>query len=753
MSGRRFLLVLFLLAGSCFAVLVERALAEDAPAATGAAHDHWAYRPLKDIDPPTPRDGAWAHNPIDRFILHDLEVHGVRPAPPADRRTLLRRVYLDLIGIPPTPAEQQAFLADKSADAFARVVDDLLARPQYGERWGRHWLDVVRYAETQGYERDEPKPYAWRYRDYVIDAFNSDKPYDRFLTEQLAGDELDGADSETRTATSFLRIGPFDTIAADRKLARYDQLDDVVGTTASAFLGMSIRCARCHDHKFEPIPQADYYRMLSIFEPLKGDGKATLVGSAEQIARNDEAVAKVDAEVEPLEARLDVLRLQILDRASAPDAGAQKKQKIDRGAAKKLSGELTAALRPQPAKRSKQEKEQLAKVRLKVDAAARRGATDDEAREYEQLQTTIAAANAKRPAGMFAYVFTEDSQHPGATHIFLRGDVNQPGPEVQPRVPSVLQSPPPQPPEPTAHTSGRRLWLAHWMTGPASPLVARVMANRVWQYHFGRGIVGTPNDLGTHGDPPTHPELLDYLAQQLVANGWHLKSLHRAICLSNTYQMSAGYDAGNPGAESDPQDKLLWHFPSHRLESEAMRDQILAVSGALNLERGGPSVYPPLAQKVVGDSAQLGWGTSDEREASRRTVYVYVKRATSVPELEVLGLPDTSSSCDVRSAAITPLQPLMLLNSKFITEQAVKFAERVKRDAGDDPAAQVRRAFELALCRGPRADELEAALAFLKSQPAPSAPQKPANDQQEVLSPLGSFCLVLLNTSEFAYAN
>ncbi len=408
------------------------------PSLAERGKDHWAFQPVRVPAVPSVHDCGWVRLPVDAFVLARLEAAGLRPAPPADKRTLLRRVTFDLIGLPPTPAEQRAFLADDSPEAFAKVVDRLLARPEYGERWGRHWLDVVRYAESNGYERDGTKPSAWRYRDYVLDAFNNDKPYDHFVREQIAGDELPGWNAQMQIATTFLRLGTWDDEPANPTVDRYDQLDDVLGVTATAFLGLTLRCARCHHHKFEPFSQADYYRMLAVFQPLR----RPRIGRKEldhPVGNDDERVGWKERSQEP----------------------------------------------PR------------------------------------------------------AYVWFEEGPKAPATHILKRGNPNMEAEEVGPGLPAVLVHTRPPPPVPLPTSTGRRLWLARWLADENNPLTARVMVNRVWMHHFGKGLVATPNDFGLMGEPPSHPELLDWLAARFVADGWRLKPIHRLLVLSSTYQTSA----------------------------------------------------------------------------------------------------------------------------------------------------------------------------------------------------------------------
>jgi hypothetical protein len=631
--------LLRLLPGVLFAVLLCAPTTRGDDTKPAAAH--WSFQPVHRPALPAVRDRGWPRTPVDAFVLARLEKAGLRPNLPADPRTLLRRVHLDLTGLPPTPAVQRAFLADPSPAAYARVVENLLARPAYGERWARHWLDVARYADTNGYERDGDKPNAWRYRDWVIDAFNADLPYDRFVLHQLAGDEVRDADAASKIATTFLRLGTWDDEPADDAIDRYDQLDDVLGVTASTFLGLTLRCARCHDHKFEPFTIADYYRLLAVVTPLKRP----------QLGRAD------------------------LDRL--------------------VGGLFTRA-----------------------------------------------------------YIWYEDGPKAPQTHILKRGDPERPGKLVEPGLPGVLAPTPLPPPQPLARSTGRRLWLARWIASAGNPLTARVMVNRLWQYHFGRGIVGTTNDFGLAGERPTHPELLDWLAAELTERGWSLKHLHRLIVLSAAYQTSCAPGAGEQHLERRL--ALFGRWRQRRVEAEVLRDSVLAVSGRLLRQARGPGVYPPLAKNVLRTQSRagLGWGRSDERQSSRRSVYVFAKRSLVPPELELFDTPDTTSSCERRPVSITGPQALTLLNGTFYNEQAAHFAERLLREAGSEAAAQVRRAYALALCRPPSPEEEKLVLAFLARQrrqieAEQKAAGQPASDA--VQRALAAFCLVLFNSNEFVY--
>lgn len=594
-----------------------------------ADRKHWAFQPVKPRTVPLVKDAAWAQNPVDAFVRGKLEAKGWAPAPPAEKRALLRRVYLDVVGLPPTIAEQDGFLNDASPDAWQRVVERLLASPRYGERWGRHWLDVVRYAETNGYERDAAKPSVWRYRDYVIRAFNDDKPFDRFILEQLAGDEVPDATAETLIATGYYRLGPWDDEPADPKEDRFDQLDDIISTTSQAFLGLTMGCARCHNHKFEPLTMHDYYRMVAIFDPLR----------------------------RPADGRTE------LDRPLVP------------------KGQFVSWFRPGP-----------------------RG-----------------------------YFMEERSAKPPESHLLIRGSAARPGPKVEPGLPTVLAAKQPPFLPSGEHTTRRRLTLARWIANCDNPLTARVMVNRVWQFHFGDGLVRTPSDFGTQGQEPTHPELLDWLAGWFMDNGWSIKKLHRLILTSETYRMSRR--SVPEYAEKDPETRLLWRVPYHRLEVEAIRDSVLTVSGRLNHAMYGKSVLPPIPKEVLEGNSDPDkvWHASDERSASRRTIYVHTKRALMFPLLDTLDFCDTAKTAARRNVTTVAPQALSLFNGDFVNQQAKYFAERLEREAGPDFGTQIDLAYRLSLCRPPTERERQRLSAFMTT----------AGREQ--------MCRVILNLNEFVY--
>ncbi|MDA1137151.1 MAG: DUF1549 domain-containing protein [Planctomycetota bacterium] len=687
-----------------------------------AREKHWAFQPLQQPVVPQVTNAAWARTPIDAFILRKLEAAGIEPTPAAKAETLLRRVYLDLIGLLPTPAEQKAFLENPSDEAYQKVVVNLLSRPQYGERWARHWLDVVRYAETKGYERDDFKPNVWRYRDWVIRALNDDMPYDRFITEQLAGDEIEGTDASTQTATTFLALGPYDTIAENRNRVFHDTMDDVLGTTASAFLGLTLQCARCHDHKFEPLSQEDYYRFAAAFTPLQTEiGEGRELGTEAEVEVNRQANQIIDQQIAGI-------KDEMLQWALPTLAEVQKVKTLPNGKAPRINEKdwltVLEALQIPADKRNSPQAELLKKFQQRIleDTGDAVKGQPTEA-EWKAFNDRMVPINATRPKPPKAWRFFEPNSSPKPTHLMVRGDADQPGKEVEFGLPGVLKPVNFTQPESTRKTSGRRLWLANWMSSNGRPLVARVMANRIWQYHFGRGFVENANDLGANGGAPSHPELLDWLANELVQGGWKMKRIHQMIALSSVYRMSASHL--QPG--SDPDGRLLSRWPLHRLTAEAIRDSILSVSGRLNDKMYGESIHPPFDQMVVGASSQAQWKKSSEEDAARRSVYVFAKRAIPLPDLAILDLADSASSCDRRDVSTTPVQSLLLLNGNLAWEHASHFADRLRKEAENDRQKQIEFAFQIALCRKPTMPEIQAALAFFdgkKESPAPPEKQE-----------------------------
>ena len=704
---------------------------------------------------PKVKNAAWVRSPVDAFVLARLEEEGIRPAAPADRATLLRRTYLDVIGLPPTPEEVSSFVNDKSANAYQEAVDGLLARPQYGERWARHWLDLVRYAESNGYERDRTKPHAWRYRDYVIDAFNRDKPYDRFLTEQLAGDELADSNAEAQIAATFLRLGTWDDEPADPKVDRYDQLDDVLGVTATALMGLTLRCARCHDHKFEPLTQKDYYRLLAVFEPLKRpqDGQADLdrlAGTEEELSDYQIATAEADDLIAPFQRQVEDIGKTIQKRLFAKSEVRQDLSWLDHA-------ETVLAFRTDPKNRTPKQKELIEGFNERLDLETRAEASGKEKLELEGLQERIKAGNdARPPEPPRAYVWYEDDPEPPVSRVLLRGDVSTPGDEVQPGVPTVLARSQLEPPQATKKTTGRRLWLARWVTAPDNPLVARVMVNRLWQWHFGEGLVASESNFGLMGKSPSHPKLLDYLATEFVSSGWSVKHIHRLILNSSTYGLASSWN--DKAAGIDPEGELLWRWTPRRLEAEVIRDSLLAMGKRLNLKMAGPSVYASLPSAVLEGQSRPGegWGNSDENEAARRSIYIFAKRSLAVPELEVLDAPDTTSSCEQRMVSTTGPQALTFLNGDLTNEQARHLASRLQSEAGAQIGSQVERAFRLVLSRPATTKERKAVLAFLKAQERKIKADPGADelaDDEAARRALEAFCLVLLNSNEFFYLN
>ena len=680
-------------------------------------HEHWGFSKPRIADVPKVNNAQWNRNPIDQFIYKQLQDSGLKPNRKADKRTLIRRATYDLTGLPPTFKEVEAFLNDNSGDAWEKLIDRLLDSPHYGERWGRHWLDLVRYAETNSYEVDGPKPFAWKYRDYVIQSLNDDKPYDQFVREQIAGDEMEEVTVETMTATGFYRLGIYDNAPADRTLARADELDDIVTTISQVFLGLTVNCARCHDHKIDPISQADYYKMVSLvsdIEPYDNKGLNTNYDVSSPETRD--RFNRLTQEINDWTAQLRVVEQRGIVKMSAEDQrkteGRQRKQVLR----EKIKDYLSDA-----------------DWKLRLSLTKNINANRKAIKEIPNRETVLSVARS--------------NPNPPVTRVLFRGNPHVPQDEVSPGFPELFQSEPPTIPQPKsgAKTAGRRKVLAAWITAPENRMTARVMANRVWQFHFGRGIVRSSNNFGQLGSPPTHPELLDYLAAQFAKNGWKLKTLHKLIMTSQTYQMSSSMNKA--GFAKDPDNDLFWRFDVRRLSAEEVRDSLLAVNGSLNPTLYGPSVYEKLPQEVLARQSQpgKGWGTSSEEERNRRSIYIYVKRSLLTPMLSVFDFPDTDRSCEARFTTLQPGQALSLLNSEFVHTQAKHLATRINQVVDGNARQKLTAAFEFVYARNATQEEIEDVMDLIK---------KLETDHKK--SPEESFelaCLSMLNWNEFIFVD
>ncbi len=681
----------------------------------------WSWQPVTRPDVP-PVESDRARNAIDHFILDRLARAGLKANPPADRRVLIRRAYYDLTGLPPTPVQVEAFVADDSPGAWERLIDELLASPRYGEKWGRHWLDLVRYAESNGYERDDSKPFVWRYRDWVISAFNDDKPYDEFLVEQLAGDEMDQVTPERIIATGYYRLGKWDDEPADPELAWYDDMDDVLATTSQAMLALTINCARCHDHKIDPIPQADYYRMLAFFRNVRRYGvraHETVVDASVRVIAPEEDQRLFRAERQRWQDKFDETETAL--------------EEIEEIVSKDFS--------PVEREEFQDEMKRVALVRTRTGDLI----SHEQADEYEAMFNARRELRENPPAALESALCVKESGiEPRETFVLIRGNPQSPSEEVEPGFPSVL-SPPEPDIRPTAEglSTGRRLALARWIANDNNPLTARVMANRLWQHHFGRGLVRSSSDFGFQGTPPTHPELLDLLANELVAGEWRLKRLHRLIMTSASYQMSS---AENPRAESaDPLNDLFWRFDMRRLTAEEVRDSILAVNGTLNTDQlAGPSIYPVIPDEVLQGQSMPGanWYTSIGEELNRRSVYIHVKRSLPVPLLESFDVADPDSPCPVRFNTVQPTQALGLINSDFLKSQAGAFANELRALAPDDVTGQVTIVLHRVTQRPPTELEIARGVDFINQLTT-------AGETAETA--LRHFCLLALNLNEFLF--
>jgi hypothetical protein len=739
--------------------LTARAPAANTPATekkfTDAQRKYWAWQKVGKPAVPTVKAPSWVRTPIDAFILAKLEEKNLKPNPPADKVTLIRRAYFDLIGLPPTPEQVQAFLADSSPAAFEKVVDELLASPHYGERWGRHWLDLARYADTQGFKADEMRPNVWRFRDYVIQAFNDDKPYDRFVKEQIAGDELYPTDPSAKVATGFNRLWPDESNLANPILMRQEILDDITDTVSSVFMGLTYGCAKCHDHKFDPILQKDYYKLEAFFAGTTNSDRSSLL-TGDQASRYQQQYAEWDAKTRDVRAEMQNLlqaaRLETTQHAIGM-----------------FPKEAQEAVFTPPEQRTAMQWQWYYRSasRLPKDAALEKALQSDAKERFAALKKDLAQYDSiKPPDPPVAEVMVDQGREAPATHILAKGVWDAPLEEVQPGFLTILDPNPAKvvPPE-GLNSSGRRAALANWLVDPNNPLTSRVMVNRIWHYHFGQGIVGSPSDFGIMGERPSDPQLLDYLASTFVENGWSAKKMHRMIMLSSAYQQSSAYQA--EAAAADPGDKLLWRFNRRRLEGEVIRDSMLFAGGELNMKMGGPGTYPPLPPGVsMPRSTYMNWKTeTDQAESNRRSVYVFVKRNLRYPLFEAFDFPDTHEPCPRRYATVTPTQPLALMNDELVMEWSRVLASRVLNDSGLSAEQQIERAYRLALSRAPKPAESQSILDFLDHQSGLIAERLAKNDKVPLpdVVPQGmpparaaafvDLCHTLLNSNEFIYMN
>ncbi len=781
-------------------------------ARTSADEPLWSLAPVRRAPLPVSRFDRQARNPIDRFVFARLQAAGLQPSPPAGRLELLRRVTLDLTGLPPTPGEIDAFQADRAADAYEKVVDRLLASPAYGERWGQHWLDVVRYGESNGYEQNHLRANAWPYRDYVIRSLNEDKPYDRFVREQLAGDVLAKGDPAIDAATGFLVAGIHDTVGngteEGRRQQRANDLDDIVGTTAETFLGLTVGCAKCHDHKFDPIPQKDFYRLAAVFAGVRHGERRLGMGAA---ASADGAM-RYREDFPPVTARFVRFTVQgtadgnepCLDELEVYGTQGEANLALAAGGAKASASSLLPGYPMHQVQHlndgklgndhswiSQERGKGWAQIELPQSVLLRRvvwsrdgGAvtrfrdripavysiqvSEDGAEWKTVVQRGDGGGTNEIRSGQAAYAGLFGDPEP--IHLLRRGDVMQREAVVMPAALSRMPGFPGELGQEPAKLSDaqRRLALADWMVDPRNPLTARVIVNRLWHGHFGRGLVGTPSDFGHNGEKPSHPELLDFLAATLTADrgaqweagkggewvprvekaspasstrwsgaGWSLKSMHRLIVTSATYRQS---NAVTPQGEAvDAGNQLLWRMPLRRMEAEVVRDAVLSVSGKLDRRMGGGS-YQLFKYRVVNVAI---YETRDEfgPETWRRGVYRQNARAIRDDLLGTLDCPESSQRTPRRVSTTTALQALSLLNGSFMVQQAGFLAERVRNEAGSEPAAQAKQAFRLTFGREPRAEELVETVSLIRSEGLGDGKT----------GGLLALCRALLNANEFLY--
>ncbi|MFN0197505.1 MAG: PSD1 and planctomycete cytochrome C domain-containing protein [Planctomycetaceae bacterium] len=701
-------------------------------AITDSDRAYWAFQPLRQSSPPDVGVDSWCRNEIDRFILRRLIDEGISPAPSADKLTLIRRIHFDLIGLPPTPSDIDAFLADTADDAYERLVDRLLDDPRYGEKWARHWLDLVRYAESDGYKQDDYRPEAWRYRDYVVQSFNGDKPYDRFVLEQLAGDEIAPRDPEILAATGYLRHWIYEYNQRDVRTQWDTILNDMTDVTGDVFLGMSIGCARCHNHKFDPILQRDYYRLKAFFSPLLPRDDL-FFGTTEEVDAYQQKLSAWQTQTAELRRQIDVIEHPHRERVLA---AAINKFPLDiRPMMQKAAGTRLPLEHQLATLAYRQVQAELDRIDVEKQLEG------DAKTKYQDLKKQLAELEPLKPPSL-PIAFTVTDYGPDAPTTVIPHDVDQS--DILPGYLSVLD-PLNAEIDNLPNSTGRRLALARWITDPQNPLTTRVIVNRVWQYHFGRGLAATPSNFGKLGDAPSHPELLDWLTQRFLEGGWRFKSLHRTIVTSATYRQESLVMTSEVASTKDPGNRWLWKMHVRRLDAEQIRDAMLSVSGELDTQRGGPSA---------------------DGDALRRTIYTKVIRNKRDPLLDVFDAPDNFNSISQRNTTTTPTQSLLLINGSWTLARAKAFADRLTTLQLTDEEV-VDQAYRLAFGHPPVAESVRSAIEFLKEQSERIRQERtinsaPKSDEQntsvaEDIDPhraaLIDFCHAILNSSEFLYVD
>ncbi len=686
---------------------------------------YWAFQKPRQPAPPLVSD-SWVRTSIDAFILNGLQAKNLRPSEPLDRVRLIRRVSFDLTGLPPTRAEIKAFLHDGSADAYEKLVDRLLASPHYGERWAMKWLDVVRYADTNGFEGDADRPQAWRYRDYVVDAFNRDKAYDRFIREQIAGDELFPGDTEALIATGYARAGSEHIVGGniDPDVSRQEVLTEIATSVGQTFLGLTINCARCHNHKFDPILQADYYRLQAVFAGAKG--KELEIATEEEKVRWKEADQAYRQRLKPVQEALDNLAKPYTDKLIAERLAA-------------LDASLRDAWNTPKEKRTKEQEKLADNAKQQITPAwdvVLAAMTSEDREKRAVLRTRLHEIEMTAPDPLpKAYAYVNTGEAAPQSFVLRMGDPKSPLEPVEPSAPRVLRAsfavPQSQP--------GGRSAFANWLASPENPLTARVMVNRIWQFRIGQGIVRTPNDFGVMGDRPSNQALLDWLAAEFVARGWSVKAIDRLVVTSSVYRQSAAPDREREAI--DPDNRLFWRMNRKRMEGETIRDAILATTGSLNPKLGGRPVRVPIEPEVYDliftEHERDGlWPVNpDQTVQNRRSLYLYNKRSVRLPLLTAFDQPDDVTSCPVRPVSTHALQALSLFNSDFMQQQWHAFAARLAKECRkENHSCEVKLAWNLALGRAPNRAEQELAKKFFTRG-----------------GTVAEMCLALLNRNEFVY--